>query len=89
MTSQYPTWAEEAKQPGFKVEVILTALLLAAALAGLATFLRGIENRPGVVLQDPVLALAGPVDLTWLTFLLIYGSLIAAVADNGVIGQVK
>ncbi len=38
------------------------------------------ETRNGVVLPDPVLVLFKPVDLTWLTFILIYASLIIAVA---------
>jgi hypothetical protein len=79
MPSNRPVWSAEAARPAFRVELIFTALLLAAALAGLASFLRGIEERPGAVLNDPVLASGSPVDLTWLTFLLIYGSLVAAV----------
>jgi membrane-associated phospholipid phosphatase len=45
----------------------------------LTSFLDVVEGRPGVVLRDPLLALVSPVNLTWLTFALIYAGLIAGV----------
>ncbi len=49
------------------------------ALATLANFLNWVETRPGVVLDDPILALFLPVDLTWLTFGLIYLGLLCGI----------
>ncbi len=60
-------------------EFIFTIILLAVTLLSLTNFLNYVENRPGVVLPDPLLSMFNPINLTWLTFGLIYFSLIAAV----------
>jgi membrane-associated phospholipid phosphatase len=62
-----------------KVEMVFTIVLLAIVLFILPKFLAFIEQRDGVVLPDPVLKLFNPVNLTWLTFGLIYLSLISAL----------
>jgi hypothetical protein len=62
-----------------KIEFFITITLLALILVTLSNFLNFIERRNGVILNDPVLNLFDPVDLTWLTFGLIYVSLIAAI----------
>ena len=48
-------------------------------ITGLSGFLDFIERRSGVILTDPVLALFTPVDVTWMTFLVIYLSVILAI----------
>ena len=48
-------------------------------IPGLSAFLDFIERRSGVILADPVLQLFTPVDVTWMTFLLIYLSVILAI----------
>jgi hypothetical protein len=60
-------------------ELIFTTLILAALLFFLTRFLLFVQNRPGVVLNDPVLNLFEPADLTWLIFILIYTALIISV----------
>jgi hypothetical protein len=65
-------WAEAWRDPRFRLRLVLTVPALVAVLALLARFLTFVEARPGAVLPDPVLALLGPRDLTWLTFSLIY-----------------
>jgi hypothetical protein len=72
-------WGGIWKDRTFRIESIVTVLLLVAVVTGLANFLQVIEMRPGAVLNDPVLALFSPVDLTWMTFALIYGGLLLAV----------
>jgi len=57
----------------------VTLIALVAVLMTLKSFLSWNETRPGQVLSDPVLALFPPVDLTWLTFLLIYGGVIGGL----------
>jgi hypothetical protein len=52
---------------------------LGITLFTLAHFLDAVELRQGVVLPDPLLRLFKPVNLTWLTFGLIYLSLILAL----------
>jgi len=60
-------------------ELVGTACFLGAALGGLLWTLDFVEQRAGATLDDPLLAVVGPTDLTWLTFGLIYGGLVAAI----------
>jgi len=62
-----------------RTEFIITILLLAVILFIFPNFLAYVEGRQGVTLADPVLELFNPIDLTWLTFGLIYISLIIAI----------
>ncbi len=62
-----------------RTELIITVLFLAVILFIFSNFLAFVEGRQGVVLADPVLKLFNPIDLTWLTFGLIYISLIVAI----------
>ena len=62
-----------------KGEMVFTMVFLAIVLFILPKFLGFIEQRDGVVLPDPILKLFNPVNLTWLTFGLIYLSLVSAV----------
>jgi hypothetical protein len=64
-----------------KTEIILTVVFLIIILLIFANFLEYIEGRDGVSLPDPILQLFNPVDLTWLTFGLIYASLIIAIIN--------
>ena len=57
-------------------EFILTVILLAVLMISFSQFLQFIEKRNGAVLPDPLLNIFSPIDLTWLTFSLIYLSLI-------------
>jgi len=59
-----------------RTEFILTVVLLAILMISFSKFLQFLENRKGVVLPDPLLNLFSPVNLTWLTFILIYLSII-------------
>jgi len=70
-------WKEFFK--GRRTEFIVTILLLAIILFIFPNFLAYVEGRQGVTLADPVLELFNPIDLTWLTFGLIYISLIVAI----------
>ena len=72
-------WNEAFRNRKFRIEFIVTVILLVFILTSLAHFLNFIETREGVVLNDPLLKLFEPVDLTWLTFGLIYISIIAAL----------
>lgn len=62
-----------------KYELIITFILLSLVLFSLTRFLLFVESRNGFSFHDPILSLFEPIDLTWLTFLLIYGSLITAI----------
>ena len=72
-------WKEAFKNRKFRIEFIITFILLILILRTLTGFLNFVETRNGVVLNDPLLNLFGPIDLTWLTFGLIYISLFTAL----------
>lgn len=74
-------WKEFISVKQNKVELALTIILLLLILFFLTNFLNFVEERPGVVFTDPVLSLFNPVDLTWLTFALIYITLLTAVVS--------
>lgn len=63
-----------------KIEFSLTIIFLTISLLSLTNFLQYAESRNGAVLDDALLSLFKPVDLTWFTFSFIYLSLIIAVA---------
>jgi membrane-associated phospholipid phosphatase len=72
-------WKEFFKVKKNKIEIVITFLLLTLVLQALTNFLNYVEARKGVVLSDPILNLFNPIDLTWLTFVLIYVSIIVAI----------
>jgi len=73
-------WKEFLKEKRNRAELIISLFLLAVVLTSLANFLNYVEARQGVLLPDPLLNLFNPFDLTWLTFALIYVSLVVAIA---------
>ncbi len=72
-------WKEFLKEKRNRFELVITLLLLAVVLTSLANFLNYVEARQGVLLSDPLLNLFSPIDLTWLTFALIYISIVVAI----------
>lgn len=75
------SWKDFLADKKNKVEVVVSLILLAIVLAGLARFVNFVEYRQGIAFTDPILELFNPIDLTWLTFGLIYIALIIAVAS--------
>ena len=67
------------RPPHLRRQAVATFLAAVVILGGLTRFLDHIERRAGVILHDPVLALFPAIDLTWLTFLVIYAGLIIAI----------
>ena len=74
------TWSEFWGSRRGRREFIVSTVVLIASLYALSSFLDFVESRNGTVLNDPLLALFRPIDVTWLVFLIIYGSLALAVA---------
>lgn len=62
-----------------RYEIIGSMALLIIMMATFAHFLGYIETRPGATLDDPILRHLPRVELTWVIFPLIYGSVIAAI----------
>ncbi len=72
-------WKNFVSNKRNRFEFILTIIVLTALLISFSQFLLFIEERPGAVLNDPILNIFSPINLSWLTFALIYLSLIIAL----------
>ena len=72
-------WSSFFNNKRYRTEFILTVVLLAILMFSFSQFLQFIEKRKGVSLPDPLLNTFSPIDLTWLTFGLIYLSIILFV----------
>lgn len=69
-------WKTQLSEKNFRTKFIVSIIFLAVVLFSLAKFLAYNENRSGFAFNDPLLSLFPPVDVTWLTFALIYTALI-------------
>ncbi|MFH1197369.1 MAG: phosphatase PAP2-related protein [bacterium] len=63
----------------FRVRFFITIFLLVVVLLSLSNFLQYNETREGFSFTDPILLYFNPVDVTWITFLFIYLSLIIGI----------
>ena len=72
-------WRQAWADRGFRWRLLLTLPVLVATVSALAALVKWVEQRPGAVLADPVLALLAPRDVTWPIFTLIYAGLLLAV----------
>jgi membrane-associated phospholipid phosphatase len=74
-------WIEALSDKKYRLQAVLTVIVLAGVLWSLTNFLNFIENRQGIILADPLLSHFKPLNLTWLIFGLIYLSLITALFE--------
>lgn len=70
------SWSSFFQDRKCRIEFIVTIIVTILTLLLFSQFLSLIELREGVVLNDPLLRLFNPIDLTWATFALIYVSII-------------
>lgn len=63
------------------VHLVISVGILVLTLAMFSRFARFVENRPGALIDDPVLNLIAPREVSWLTFTLIYCALVTAVVS--------
>lgn len=68
-------WSEKA----FRIQLPVTIVMLLLTLHFFSQLLVFIEQRPGVVLNDPILNLYNPVRLDWIIFSLIYISILTGL----------
>ncbi|MBI5471883.1 MAG: phosphatase PAP2 family protein [Ignavibacteriae bacterium] len=80
MNTLIEVWKAELAESRFRVQAVLSILALILTLSFFTKFLIWVEARPGVTLADPILRMITPVDLTWLTFGLIYVAVLVAIA---------
>ncbi|PIQ38306.1 MAG: hypothetical protein COW59_02440 [Lysobacterales bacterium CG17_big_fil_post_rev_8_21_14_2_50_64_11] len=72
-------WTSYLAASGSRYEIVGSVALLVIVMAVFAQFLGFVEARPGATLDDPILQHLARIDLTWVIFPLIYGSVIAAI----------
>jgi hypothetical protein len=73
-------WRAAFRTRGFRMRVFVTAPVLVVTLFVLTHFLLWVETRPGSVLDDPLLRMFTPLNVNWVTFLFLYGGLVAGIA---------
>lgn len=72
-------WKNSFKEKNFTKELIITIIFFVLISGFFTSFLNYNETRTGFTLQDPVLRLLTPVDLTAIIFILIYGLVFTAL----------
>ncbi len=72
-------WQLAFSNETYRTRIAITLILLGIILFILAKFLAYNEDRPGFSFNDPFLSSFNAIDVTWLTFGLIYIGLIAAL----------
>ena len=72
-------WSYYLKNKNYRLTIIITIVFLIPVILSLTNFLAFNETRTGAIINDPFLKLFNPIDLTWVTFSLIYGALIIAM----------
>ena len=74
-------WRDSCHQPRFVGEVLLTVTMLALSVYICREVMLYAHTRPGVVLDDPIQRMVGPVNLRWPVFLILWSSLVMGVCS--------
>jgi hypothetical protein len=72
------TWKNVRSDRQLLLRFAVVATGLAVALVAYTHFLTRVEQRQGVAFLDPLHVLFTPVDLTWVTFSMVYGAVLGA-----------
>ncbi len=72
-------WGQFFNNKKIRNEFFITLILLITTLFLFTRFLIFVEGRKGVVLNDPILSLFNPINTNWITFALIYVSILTAI----------
>jgi len=74
------SWRQALARPLFLSALFVAVLAGVALMVALPRFFQWIEERPGVLLSDPVLARWGPLEVSGATFAVLYGTLLIVLA---------
>lgn len=74
-------WQRLLKNRTYKISIAASIAILILALFLYSNFLTLNEVRNGVSFEDPFLSWFKPINVTWLTFTLIYGGLILGIVN--------
>lgn len=73
-------WSDFLKNKKLLVRFSISVIGVVIILFFMTHFLNFIEQRQGVILNDPILKMLPPINLTWLIFTVIYLSLILTIS---------
>lgn len=74
------SWSAAWRERPFRIALIAAAVVAVPIAWGLPRFFTYIEGKPGIGLIDPILLVIGPVDVTWITFTVLYATIVLSVA---------
>lgn len=74
-------WAVAWARPGFRTALLVGLLAAATIGALLPHFFMHIEAKEGHFPWDPMIANVGPVEVTWITFAVLYGTIVLCVGQ--------
>ena len=73
------SWNTELRDARFRTQFLSSIVAFAVTLILFTRYLGWVEQRSGVTVDDPILRLIQPQDLTWATFGMIYAAVCIAV----------
>ncbi len=73
-------WREAWAQRPFRIGLLWVFLVGLPVAIGLPFFFGHIELVPGILLNDPVLRAVGPVNVSWITFAVLYTTVVLSVS---------
>ncbi len=68
-------WKKEFKNKNFKSSTFVTLIVISIVLFLVTRFLTYNEFREGFSIKDPILSLFNPIDVTWITFIIMYSAI--------------
>ncbi|MBL1215436.1 MAG: hypothetical protein HND52_18865 [Ignavibacteriae bacterium] len=79
MKNLLTAWSSQFSDKNFRVIFFATIVVLIICLTALSNFLTYNDTLSGVAYIDPILKYFKPIDVTYVTFFLIYGGLLAGL----------
>ncbi len=68
-------WKREFKNKNFSSSAYITLIVLSIVLFLVTRYLVFNEAREGYFIKDPLLSLFNPIDVTWITFIIMYSAI--------------
>ncbi len=72
-------WRESLQESSFRTSLLFSLLFFAVVVYGLNLFFPYAEARTGIALHDPLLVRIPSVDVSWITFTILYSAVTLAV----------
>ena len=76
-----PTWKEFLSDQRSVMLIVVTLATLFVTLYSYSKFLNHVELRAGVTFTDPLHPLVGPIDMTWPSFIALWGAILLAIVS--------